>query len=116
MTDRDSANEVLRAAIFSAFCAGVEACRQNAGGAPNVLVRDLSAIHSNTSFSDLPEAVQKALRDSTDQTFRKLLQAGYSVVPKSEVKSPPRKITGGHIPKPRQGKMPSPPRGGGGGR
>lgn len=86
MSDRDSASEVLRAAIFSAFCAGIEAYRQNAGGLPNVLVRDLAAIHGNTAFSDLPEGVQKALKESTDQTFRKLLQAGYTVAPKADVR------------------------------
>lgn len=84
---RESAKEVLNAAIFSAVCAAVEAYRENASGMPNVLVRDLSAVHSNTVFTDLPEPVQKVLREATDQTFRKLMQAGYSVVPKTEVMS-----------------------------
>lgn len=99
MSDRDSASEVLRAAIFSAFCAGIEAYRQNAGGLPNVLVRDLAAIHGNTSFSDLPEGVQKALRESTDQAFRKLLQSGYTVVLKSEVKPLPKKVVSPEVKK-----------------
>ena len=84
-----SAKEIMTTAMFSAFCSAIEAYRQNSGGLPNVMARDLAAIHSNTGFSDLPEPVQKALRESTDNAFRKLLQGGYGVTSKSE----PRKFT-----------------------
>lgn len=87
MSNQKSANEVMRAAVFSAVCSVIEAYRENAGGVANVLARDLSAVHSNTALSDLPEVVQKALTESTSQAFRKLTQEGFSVVPKSEVKT-----------------------------
>lgn len=101
MSDRDSANEVLRAAVFSAFCAGIEAYRQHSNGVPNVMLRDISAIHGNTAFSDLPDVVQKALRDSTDQAFRKLLQSGYTVAPKADVKPVKRSVAPVSVGKPK---------------
>ena len=90
MSNQVSANEAMRAAIFSAVCSVIEAYRENAGGVANVLARDLSAVHANTAQGDLPEIVQKALVESTTQTFRKLTHEGFSVVPKTEVKYRPK--------------------------
>ena len=90
-----SANEVVKSAIFAAVCDAVMAFRMNAGGSPNVLIRDLSAVHENATIGDLPESVQKAITESTTAAFRRLLKEGYVVQPKTVAGSdryPPRKI------------------------
>lgn len=78
-----SANEIIRAAIFSAVIDAVKAFRDASNGVPNAMLRDLSAVHANTGFGDLPEEVQKAIRASTEETFRRLLKDGYVIQPKS---------------------------------
>ena len=78
-----SANEIIRASLFSSFISVMEAYRANSGGSPNVLVRDLSAVHANTGFDNIPENVQKALIESANETFRRLMKEGYVIQPKS---------------------------------
>ncbi len=90
MSDQ-SANEVIRAAIFSAVCDAIEAFRENSSGVPNALLRDLSAVHSNTAFTNLPESVQKSIINSTNEAFRRLLKEGYVVQPKAS-QAPERRL------------------------
>ena len=78
-----SANEVIKSAIFAAVCDAITAFRANSGGSPNVLVRDLSAVHANATMADLPESVQKAIVESTNAAFRRLLKEGYVIQPKN---------------------------------
>lgn len=100
-----SATDVMGEIIFSAVIDAVSAFRQASGGVPNALVRDMGAVHPNTTPADLPRDVQAAIGASVRAAFTRLQKEGYAVAP--TVRAAP----GGTRP-PSAG--PRPPRGRGG--
>jgi len=74
-----SATDVMHDVIFAAVIDAVAALRSASGGLPNTLLRDLNAIHANTTFADLPKEVQAAITDNVRAAFTRLLREGYSV-------------------------------------
>ncbi|BBE34406.1 hypothetical protein [Sphingosinicella microcystinivorans] len=100
------AAEVMREAIVAAVIDGMSALRAASGGVPNNLLRDLSAIHPNTTFDDLPQALQASILASVRAAFTRLQKEGYTVL-NPDLAPPPRR------PQPTQ---PSGPRGPGGPR
>ena len=81
-----SATEVMQEIISSAVLDGVAALKAASKGMPNTLLRDLNAIHANTSFADLPKDLQTAIAESVRAAFTRLLKEGYSV---SHADAPP---------------------------
>jgi hypothetical protein len=84
-----AATDVMQSVIFSAVLDAVAAIKAGSGGLPNQLVRDLQAIHPNTTFADLPKQLQDAIAASTRAAFTQLLKEGYAVGPRSEQTSRP---------------------------
>jgi hypothetical protein len=74
-----SANEVMHDIIYAAVVDAIVALRGASGGLPNNLVREIGAIHVNSTFADLPKEVQAAITGSTRSAFTRLLKEGYSV-------------------------------------
>lgn len=103
-----SATDIMQDAIVAAVLDAIVAWKAASGGLPNVLARDLGAVHPNTTLADLPKEVQAALRDSTRATFNRLLKEGYSV---AKGGPPPRPPSGPPGNRPRR---PDRPRGPGG--
>ena len=83
-----SATDVMHDVIYAAVIDAVVALRNGAGGLPNSMLRDLNAIHANTTFADLPDGVRAAITASVRQAFARLLKEGYSV--SSGTAPPPR--------------------------
>jgi hypothetical protein len=83
-----SATDVMHDIVFAALIDGVMALRTASGGLPNTLLRDLNAIHANTTFADLPKDVQAAITANVRSAFTRLLREGYSVT--SGTAPPPR--------------------------
>ena len=113
-----SATDVMQEILFSAFLDSVDALKAASKGMPNTLVRDLSALHANTTFADLPKEVQASLSASVRAAFTRLLKEGYSVAPGQSApprSQPPRRDAGGEGPR-RSGPQGRGPRPGGGGR
>jgi len=67
-----SATDIIQDVINSAVVDAIVALKAGAQGLPNVLLRDLNAVHSNTAFDDLPEAVKKA-HDTARRTQQTLV-------------------------------------------
>jgi hypothetical protein len=69
---------------------------------PNTLLRDLNAIHANTTFADLPAELQAAIGASVRGAFSRLLREGYSIGDGAAPPRPPRPAgppgTGQHRP------------------
>ena len=111
-----SATEVMHDVVLAAVLDGVAALRASSGGMPNTLLRNLNAIHANTTFADLPKELQDAINASVRAAFNKLLKEGYSVTSGSAPPPRPqhRPVRDGGPRPPRR----SPPSGGkpGGGR
>lgn len=84
------AAEVMREAIVAAVIDGVSALRTASGGVPNTLLRDLSAIHPNTTFDDLPQALQASILASVRAAFTRLQKEGYTVL-NPDLAPPPRR-------------------------
>lgn len=74
-----SATEVMHDVIVAAVIDSVMALKAASGGLPNSLLRELNAIHANTTFADLPKEVQDAVAASVRAAFTRLLREGYSV-------------------------------------
>ncbi|HEX8415730.1 MAG TPA: hypothetical protein VF637_17895 [Sphingomicrobium sp.] len=74
-----SATETVHDIINAAVVDAIIALRVASKGLPNALLRDVNAIHANTAFGDLPEAVRSAVASSVRDAFTKLQKDGYVV-------------------------------------
>jgi len=80
-----AASDVMQSIIFSAVVGAVEAVKAAHKGVPNLMLRDLQALHPNTTFADLPKPLQDAIAQSVRAAFTQLLKEGYAVGPKQQV-------------------------------
>jgi hypothetical protein len=76
-----SATDVMQEILISTVLDSVMALKDASKGLPNNLLRDLNAIHANTTFADLPAELQAAITASVRAAFTRLLREGYSVAP-----------------------------------
>ncbi|HEX9946833.1 MAG TPA: hypothetical protein VGA98_04760 [Allosphingosinicella sp.] len=76
---RKSATEVMQDIVAAAVLDAIAALKAASKGLPNNLLRDLNAIHANTTFADLPAEVQTAVTASVRAAFSRLQKEGYSV-------------------------------------
>jgi hypothetical protein len=74
-----SATDLMHEIISSAVIDSIAALKAASKGLPNTLLRDLNAIHANTTFADLPKDVQDSIGRSVRAAFTRLLKEGYSV-------------------------------------
>ncbi|MDQ8755495.1 hypothetical protein RCO27_04570 [Sphingosinicella sp. LHD-64] len=91
-----SATEVMQEVLLAAVTDAIVALKDASKGVPNILLRDLGAIHANTTFADLPPALQAAITASVRSGFNRLLKEGYSVsIGSGPGAAPTRPQTGG---------------------
>ncbi|WP_162806154.1 hypothetical protein [Sphingosinicella terrae] len=112
-----SATDVMQEIIVSAVLDSFVALKAASKGLPNSLLRDLNAIHANTTFGDLPDEVQKTVAASVRAGFSRLLKEGYSVAPATAAREERRPAPAGQGPRgsgPRSGGQGRGPRPGGG--
>jgi hypothetical protein len=76
---RKSATDVMEEIIAAAVLDAIAALKAASRGLPNNLLRDLNAIHANTTLADLPAEVQAAVTASVRAAFSRLQKEGYSV-------------------------------------
>lgn len=91
---RKSATDVMQEAMVAAIIDAVIALKDSAKGVPNTLLREINAIHANTTFADLPPALQAAILASVRAGFHRLLKEGYSVAPAASEPPMARPIPG----------------------
>lgn len=84
-----SATEIVHDIINAAVVDAIIALRGASKGLPNALIRDVNAIHANTAFEDLPEAVRSAAASSVRDAFAKLQKEGYVVAEAKSVQARP---------------------------
>lgn len=107
-----SATDLVQDAINAAVVDAIVALKSASQGLPNALLRDINAIHANTAFADLPDAVRQAVSASTRDLFTRLRTGGYvvadskAVAPSRPAPSPDRSRD-----RPRSGPRQGPPRG-----
>jgi hypothetical protein len=99
-----SATDVMQEIIFAAVVDSLGALKSASKGVPNTLLRDIGAIHANSTFADLPKELQATITASVRSAFNRLLKEGYSVAPRDAAPAPRQ----AQAPPPRGG----PPRGG----
>ena len=80
-----AATDVMQSILLSAVIDALEAMKAASGGVPNNMLRDLQSVHRNTTFADLPKAVQDSIGQSVRAAFTQLLKEGYAVGPKGTV-------------------------------
>ncbi|MDB5720023.1 MAG: hypothetical protein JWP15_641, partial [Alphaproteobacteria bacterium] len=103
-----SATDVMEDILFSAMLDAIAALKTASKGLPNTLLRDINAMHANTTLADTPAELQAAIAASVRGAFSRLLKEGYSVSPGRPHPQAPRHAPG--VPVERGGR---PPRGGG---
>jgi hypothetical protein len=84
-----SATELMQEIIFSAVLDAIAALKASSKGLPNTLLRDLNAIHQNTTFADLPKELQAAINGSVPAAFTRLMKEGYAVGPRQAAPARP---------------------------
>jgi hypothetical protein len=86
-----SATDLMQEIVFSAVLDAIAALKASSKGLPNTLLRDINAIHANTTFADLPKELQTAISGSVSAAFTRLMKGGYSVSPgQPQAARPPR--------------------------
>jgi hypothetical protein len=122
-----SATDVMQEVLAATVLDAIAALKAASGGLPNNLLRDINAIHANTTFADLPKELQASVVANVRSAFTRLLKEGYSVstgqpaAPRSAPRHdnersgprPPRRNGPGRGPRP-GGERPDGPPGGGG--
>ena len=106
-----SATDVMQEVLVAAVLDSIAALKSASKGLPNTLLRDINAIHANTTFADLPKELQDAIAVNLRAAFTRLLKEGYAVAPRDAA---PRPGLPPHRREPRPDRKP--PRGPGGGR
>ncbi|HLL59316.1 MAG TPA: hypothetical protein VK391_05435 [Allosphingosinicella sp.] len=91
-----SATDVMQEIIFAAVVDSLDALKSASKGLPNNLLRDINAIHTNSTFADLPKELQATITASVRGAFNRLLKEGYSVAPGNA--PPPRSAPGNRPP------------------
>ena len=86
-----SATDVMQEVIYAAVIDSIVALKAASKGLPNTLLRDLNAVHGNTTFADLPKELQDSISASVRAAFTRLLREGYSV--SSAQLQPPRPVS-----------------------
>lgn len=76
-----SATDVMQEIVVSAVLDAIVAMKSASKGLPNALLRDLNAVHPNTTLPDLPQEVQAAISASVRDAFARLRKEGYAVSP-----------------------------------
>lgn len=76
---RKSATDVMQEIVAAAVLDAIAALKTASKGLPNNLLRDLNAIHANTTLADLPPEVQNAVSASVRAAFSRLQKEGYSI-------------------------------------
>lgn len=120
-----SATDVMQEVIFSAVLDAIGALKAASQGLPNTLLRELNAVHANTTLADLPKELQASINASVRAAFTRLLKEGYSIsngppapvrapdIPRDRPRQDQRRPTGPHRrPDARPPRNPSRPGGG----
>ncbi len=84
-----SATDVMQEILFSAILDLLAALKAASKGVPNNMLRDLNALHANTTFADLPPELQAAIAASVRAAFTRLLREGYTVSSAQAAPPPP---------------------------
>jgi hypothetical protein len=74
-----SATELMQDVLFSAVVESIASLKAGVKNAPNMLLRDINAIHENSTFADLPPSLQNSIRESARNAFLTMKKEGYSV-------------------------------------
>ncbi|MFL6858343.1 MAG: hypothetical protein ACJ8EB_10605, partial [Allosphingosinicella sp.] len=86
-----AAAEVMQDVLYAAVIDAILALKDASKGLPNNLLRDLNAIHANTTFADLPPGLQAAIQANVRAALTRLLREGYAVTPAGAAAPPPRR-------------------------
>ena len=100
-----SATDLMQEVIVSAVMDAIVALKAASKGLPNSLLRDLNAIHANTTLADLPKELQDSIGRSVRDAFTRLLKEGYVVTQNQGQPQRPAPSNG-----PPHGRPPAPPR------
>lgn len=84
-----SATDVMQEILFSAILDSLAALKAASKGVPNNMLRDLNALHANTTFADLPQELQSAITASVRAAFTRFLREGYTVSNAQAAPPPP---------------------------
>ncbi|HEX8382214.1 MAG TPA: hypothetical protein VF592_02455 [Sphingomonas sp.] len=76
-----SATDIMGDIVAAAAIDAVVAFKTASRGVPNALLRDLGAVHPNTTLADLPAEVRAAITGGVRAAFTRLQKEGYVIAP-----------------------------------
>ena len=84
-----SATDIMGEIVAAAAIDTVVAFKTASRGVPNALLRDLAAVHPNTTLDDLPAEVRAAIASGVRAAFTRLQKEGYVIAPSRGSPTPP---------------------------
>ncbi len=76
-----SATDIMGEIVAAAAIDTAVAFKTASRGVPNALLRDLGAVHPNTTLDDLPAEVRAAVAAGVRAAFTRLQREGYVIAP-----------------------------------
>lgn len=80
--DKLSSRAALEEVLLRAHIELVKASRRGTQNNPNIFLREMGALHDNTTRSDIPDYLKKALADNTSSMLAYLHSQGFTIIPK----------------------------------
>lgn len=77
-----SSRQLMEEIVARAAIALLEESKRANSGNDNLILRELKALHGNTTTQDLPEHLQKAVKTIADSMFGYINHQGFVLVPK----------------------------------
>lgn len=81
-----SSRQALEEVILRAHVELIKATRQGTKNNQNIFLREVAALHDNTTKADVPDYLKRALVDNTTSMIAWLHKEGFVIVPKDSVK------------------------------
>jgi hypothetical protein len=78
-----TSREIMEQVVVRAVLEAVQAMRK-ANSTDNMLLRELKALHSNTTMEDLPEHLQKLVKELATSMFGYINRSGFVLVPRDK--------------------------------
>jgi hypothetical protein len=81
-----SSRQVMEEIVSRSALIFAQAIKDGNKGNENLILRDIKQIHGNTNVKDLPEHLQKEVKQLVSAMFGYMNAKGYVLVPKDSVK------------------------------
>lgn len=81
-----SSRQALEEVLLRGHVELIKATRRGTKNNPNIFLREVAALHDNTTKADIPDYLKRSLAENTTSLLNWLHKEGFVLVPKDSVK------------------------------